>query len=320
MSTPRDINIVYAAQSPRLSDAARTALADLGQVILIPTASLTADSAVAQFKSADILVLPSSVVKHLTGELLSQLPRLKYITTTTSGCDWIDLSAARKLGIPVSNCQGANAQSVAEHTLGMIIDLSKRITEADREVRFNSAFNFSDFRGQEISGKTLGILGLGNVGSRLADMAKAFSLKILGFDLLDKHLPGVTQVGLEELLSASDILAILLPLTDSTRGLIGPDQVSRMKNGVIVVNTSREAIMDKSAILAGLSSGKIYGLGVDATILTPLAPDDPYFSFPNVIITPHNAFCTVQAEASVQAMWVENIKSFLSGHPQNIVN
>jgi D-3-phosphoglycerate dehydrogenase / 2-oxoglutarate reductase len=208
---------------------------------------------------------------------------------------------------------------VAEHTFGMILDLSKRITEADRDVRLKSAFNFEDYRGHEVHGKTLGILGLGNVGSKVAAMAQAFSLQVLGFDLFPKNLPGVQQVDLDTLLKESDIIAIILPLTPQTQGLIGQSQVSLMKRGVILVNTAREEVMDKSAIISAVASGQIAGLGVDVKILTQVPPDDPYLQFPNILVTPHSAFCTFEADKNVKDMWVQNILAFASGHPQKLV-
>lgn len=314
------LNIIYAAPNPEVTDSHTKILSNIGNFTPVIAEGLTETEAAEKFRGVNILILTSSAVKRITRKLLSALPDLKYISTTTSGCDWVDLQAARELGISVSNCAGGNAQSVAEHTLGMIIDLSKRITEADRAVRLESAYNFSDFRGREVRGKTLGILGLGHVGTKLAQLAQALSMPVLAFDLINKSQPGVKNVDFNTLLSESDIISILLPLTDSTKGLIGSEQIARMRDGVIIVNTSREAIMDKSAIISGLSSGKIYGLGVDAAILTQIPSDDPYFNYPNVIITPHNAFCTMEADSNVQDMWVTNIQSFVLGNPRNIVN
>ncbi|MEO8581766.1 MAG: NAD(P)-dependent oxidoreductase [Patescibacteria group bacterium] len=233
--------------------------------------------------------------------------------------DWVDLKAAQELGIPISNIKGANSESVAEHTWGMILDLGKRITEFNRDAISKGSYKFGDYRGVEVYGKTIGIVGLGDIGKKVARIAHGFDMRVLGINKSGNSVEGIELVDFPTLLKHSDVIAVCVPYSSETDNIIGKDQIAQMKEGVIVVNPARPEMTNKEAILNGLRSGKIFGFGIETDIMQPIPKDDPYLIHPRIIATPHNAFNTVDAEVKSFDTVIENIRSFLEGKPQNVV-
>jgi phosphoglycerate dehydrogenase-like enzyme len=166
----------------------------------------------------------------------------------------------------------------------------------------------------------LGIIGLGNIGQKVARIASAFSMRILGVNKSKKPVPGIELVDINRLCKDSDIITVCIPLADDTRNMLSTKEISLMKDGVILVNTSRDQITDKSAVLKALESGKIFGFGIETEIMKPIAPEDPYLSHPRIIITPHNAFNTEEEETKSFRIAIDNINNFINGQPQNVVN
>lgn len=273
-------------------------------------------------KAADceILVVSPSGFERLTKEHMQGLPLLKYVSTTSVGTDWVDLEAAKELKITVSNQQGVNAESVAEHCFGMILDLSKRITEADRGIREKGEYTQYPYLGNEIYKKTLGIIGLGEIGKRVARIANGFSMNVIGINKNGKKVKGVELVSLEKLLKESEIIAVTVPLTQKTEGFLSEKQFKLMKRGVIIVSISREKVIDKKAVLKAVNSGKIFGFGFDAEIMVPIKKSDPYLKNDRIVITPHTASYTVEADKAYIYYTIENVKAILAGKPIRVVN
>lgn len=311
------MNITYISSSPIILSEHTPLLDRVGTITMIRARKLDGQELIDGLKDTEILIAAPSGVKELSATTLEALPKLRFITTTTTGSDWIDMTAAEKLGITVKTCKGANAESVAEHTWAMILDLSKRVAELDRDIRNKNAYDFSLYMGKEVYGKTIGILGLGDIGSKVARIAQAFGMRILGYNRSEKQLPGVEQVALKRLLQESDIIALCLPYTEETKEIISRDAVEQMKPGTLLVNTASESIMDKAAVLEGLKSSKLYGLGIETAILQPVPRDDPYLTFPNVIINTHNGFNTEEADKRVKDSWVRNVVEFVDSLSQN---
>ncbi len=261
---------------------------------------------------------PSGFDKGIDAEILENLENLKFISLITVGTDWVDLDVAKNLNIPVSNVKGANSESVAEHAWGMIIDLSKRITEFNRDARDNGAYKFTDYKGRELLGKTLGLIGTGDIGKKVARIATAFDMKVLGINKHGGMVDGVELVSLDTLLKESDIVNISVPLNEETEGLIGEEEISKMKDEVIVVNCAREKIVEKDAILDAVESGKIFGYGVETAIMKPISKDDRYWDYSNVLLTVHNAFFTEEASNNELSRALDNIEKFISGSLEDI--
>lgn len=268
----------------------------------------------------EILVASPSAFSFLSREHMQALPKLKLITTTSVGVDWLDLEATSELGIIVSNQKGVNAQSVAEHCLGMVLSLSKRITETDRNMRKSTDLQMTDYEGVELAGKTLGIIGLGDIGTRVAKLGAVLFAKTLAFNRSEKDVDGVENVGLETLLENSDVVIVCVPLTNKTEGMIASSELSSMKAGSLLISISREKVINKDAVLEAVSSKKLRGFALDADIAVPLALNDPYFQYDNIVVTPHSASMTKESYERYASMTVENIQAFMEGEPVRVVN
>lgn len=310
---------IYCITSNQQIDSIKEELSRLGVVQIINAQKLSEQEVVIHAKDADILVAGPSGIAHVSADLLEQLPNLKLIATLTVNTNWIDLGAVKAKGVVVSNIKGANAESVAEHTWGMILDLAKRISEFDRDTRYKGAYKFNDYKGKEVYGKTLGIIGLGDIGKKVARIAQGFDMKVLGINRSGQRVDGVTSTDLHSLLNEADVITICVPLTEETKDMISDNEISLMKDGVILVNCSVEGIVNKDAVLRGLESSKLFGYGIETSIMTPVDPNDPYYSFSNVVLTPHNAFNTEDADKKSYELVLENIKAFINGTPQNVV-
>lgn len=279
---------------------------------------LAKDEIIELAKTAQILIIGPSITK-LRRDLLSQLKELKLLALPTIGTDWVDLEYCRENGITVSNIHGATAESVAEHIWAMILDLGKRVSEFDRDARLEGAYNFTLYKGKEVYGKTLGVIGVGSIGSKVARIAKSFDMRVIGVNKSNKSVEGVEMVDKSTLLSESDVIALCIPSNDKTKNYIDHDEIVEMKDGVIIINCAREVIVNKQALLDGIKSGKVFGYGVETSIMQALDKNDEYYKYPNIIVTLHNAFNTVEADMSTYNTIVENIEAYVDGKPQNIV-
>ncbi|KKT73511.1 MAG: Glycerate dehydrogenase [Microgenomates group bacterium GW2011_GWA2_44_7] len=313
------MKIYLITSNPTISDAMRSDLEKLGELAVINAQKMTTQDVVTKAGDAEVLIAGSSGIEKISKEMLQGLTKLKMIATLTVGVAWVDIEAAKDLGITVCNIKGANAESVAEHTWGMILDLAKRITEFDRDARNKGAFKFADYTGKEVYSKTIGIIGLGDIGKKVAQIAKAFDMRILGLNKNKKPVSGIELVDMSTLLKNSDIIVTSVPLTSETTNLISDKEIDLMKDGVILVNPAMEPITDRDAVLRGLKSGKIFGFGIETEIMKPIPSDSPYFNHSRIVVTPHNAFNTEDANRKSYELAIENVKMFISGKPQNIV-
>lgn len=249
----------------------------------------------------------------VTDETLKLCPKLKAISRYGAGYDRIDIKAAKALGIPVSNTPGANAQAVAELAMGMCLSLARRIPYLHEETRKG---NWVRTSGIELFGKTIGIIGLGAIGRKLAECCKGFYMDILAYDpyiqedYCKEH--NILSVSLDTLLERSDFVTLHLPLNDSTYHLIDADAIQKMKPSAILVNASRGGIVDETAAYRALTEAKLGGLGLDAFEKEPPSAS-PLFSLPNVIATPHAGAHTLEASKAMADMAVSNLIQMLDG-------
>ncbi len=230
-------------------------------------------------------------------ELLRRCPDLLAVSVSGAGYDMVDVEACTKAGVLVVNQTGSNSESVAQHTLGLMLSLCKQIQQADRAIRrAGRDWTRWDYTGDELTGRTLGIIGLGQIGRRLAEIAKIFSMKVIAYDPYLKDADfrerGAMSVTLDELLGQSDFVSVHCPLTEETAAMVGPAQFSMMKPNAIFISTARGGIHDEVALTAAIKSKGIAGAGVDVFVAEPPAHDHPLLEFDNVIATPHNAGVT----------------------------
>jgi len=254
---------------------------------------------------------------RVTDRLLAHAPRLRVVGRHGVGLDNVDLDACTRRGIWVVYTPLANVEAVAEHAVGLMLAVAKRIVEGDRAVR---AGEFAAARhrlvGQELYGQTLGIAGFGRIGQRVAEICRAaFAMPVMFADLLSHEEVaarlGAQRVPLDELLARSDVISLHLPLTPQTRHLIDGPALARMKPGAILINTARGAVVDETALLAALRDGRL-AAGLDVFADEPLPPGNPLPMLPNVVLTPHCASHTEGALLAM-AMVVEDVVRVLHG-------
>jgi D-3-phosphoglycerate dehydrogenase len=263
---------------------------------------------------------------HADRDLLRRAPNLLVVSSNGAGYDPVDVEACTKAGVLVVNQSGGNAHSVAEHALGMLLTLSKRIIEADRALRRDPNVNRNALMGTEVQGKTIGIVGLGHVGRRIAQLCSGlFAMKVLAYDpyLSAEEIAarGAEKVELDELLRRSDYVSINCPLTKESRGMIGARQFALMRKHAFFITTARGFIHDEAALLEALREKRIAGAGLDVWSKEPPAADHPLLQFDNVLASPHTAGVTTEARINMGRIAAEQLLAALDGkRPPRIIN
>ncbi|HOC55085.1 MAG TPA: D-2-hydroxyacid dehydrogenase [Verrucomicrobiota bacterium] len=273
---------------------------------------------------ADILLTNKTV---LSGADLPNLPRLKYIGVLATGTNVVDLAAAHARGIPVTHVPAYGTQSVAQTTFALLLELAHHVGHHAQTVRAgrwtrSADFCYWDFPLLELEGLTIGIVGLGRIGRAVAHIAAAFGLKVLACDPLAGVAapPFVRVVELDSLFRASDIVSLHCPLTSETAGLVNASRLALMKPTALLINTSRGPVVDEPALADALNSGRIAGAALDVLAVEPPPADNVLLGARNCIITPHLSWATRAARARLMKIAVGNVRSFLQGAPQNVVN
>ncbi|MEW6244203.1 MAG: hydroxyacid dehydrogenase [Bacillota bacterium] len=247
---------------------------------------------------------------RVTGDIIHAGTKLKVIGRAGSGLDNIDLAAASSRGIQVVNVPGANTLAAAEHTFALLLALSRHVCQAFAHLR-DGGWDRSRFMGIELFGKTLGIIGLGRVGTEVAKRAIAFGMRAIGYDPCARAPEGVTQVGLSELLSTSDIVSLHAALTPESRGLLNRERLNMMKPGSLLLNTARGALVDSGALYEALQSGHLAGAGLDVFEIEPPGKS-PLLSLENVVATPHLGSATYEAQVRCSEQLARRILEVLT--------
>lgn len=261
-------------------------------------------------------------------EALEAAESLKFISVMATGFNIVDVEAARERGIPVSNAPGYSSDAVAQMTMGFLLETALHIGEHSRAVHEGRwvtcpDYCFWDYPLFELAGKTLGILGCGAIGRRVAHMANAFGMRVIGVNRSaapDTAEDGIQFVTLDTLFSESDFLTLHCPLNAQSAGIVNAAALSRMRDGAVLVNTSRGGLVVPEAVVAALESGKLAWFCSDVSVTEPMAADDPYLRAPNCILTPHIAWAAKEARERLMRMNAENLRAFLDGHPIHVVN
>ena len=263
---------------------------------------------------------------HADSDLLARAPNLLIVSSNGAGFDPVDVAACTEAGVLVVNQSGGNAHSVAEHALGMLLTLSKRIIEADRALRRDPSVDRNALIGTEAQGKTIGIVGIGNVGRRVAALCNGlFGMKVLAYDpyLAADEIAarGAEKVELDDLLRRADYVSISCPLTPDNRGMIGRREFALMQPHAYFITTARGFIHDEDALLEALRNKSIAGAGLDVWSKEPPPPDHPLLQFDNVLASPHTAGVTKEARANMGRIAAEQLLGALDGkRPPRIVN
>jgi D-3-phosphoglycerate dehydrogenase / 2-oxoglutarate reductase len=263
---------------------------------------------------------------HAGRELLARTPNLLVVSTNGSGYDTVDLAACTAAGVLAVNQAGGNREAVAEHVLGMMLCLSKRIVEVDRAMRRASGVNRDAFMGSDIHGKTVGIVGLGHVGSRVAALCRGlFAMRVLAVDpylsAMEIAARGAEKVDLDTLLASADFVSLNCPRTDETRGMIGATQFSRMRPHAYFITTARGGIHDEAALAEALTQKRIAGAGLDVWAKEPPPHDHPLMGFDNVLVSPHTAGVTREARETMARIAAEQLLDIFDGkRPARLLN
>ncbi len=263
---------------------------------------------------------------HVHGDLLRRAPNLLIVSSNGAGYDPVDVEACTAAGVLVVNQSGGNAHSVAEHALGMLLTLSKRIIEADRALRRDPNVNRNALIGTEAQGRTIGIVGLGNVGRRIAELCNGLlGMKVLAYDpyltATEMAARGGEKVELDELLRRSDYVSINCPLTRESRGMIGAREFALMQPHAYFITTARGFIHDEAALFEALRDKRIAGAGLDVWAKEPPPPDHPLLQFDNVLASPHTAGVTREARINMGRIAAEQMLDALDGkRPPRMIN
>lgn len=298
-------------------------VAALGEFTL--HARTPAELIVERAKDADILLTNKT---PLTAETLARLPGTRFIAALATGYDVVDVVEAAKRGVPVSNVPGYGVESVAQFVMAQLLTLARRIETHDRLVRageWSRRGEFCFWEGDpiELSGLTLGVVGFGAIGRRVAELALAFRMRVLAYAPRPK--PGLDSQGfafapLEAVFAASDAVTLHCPATPSNEGFVNAALLAAMKPGGFFLNTARGKLVNEADLARALNSGHLAGAALDVLAVEPPLPNNPLLAAKNCFITPHLAWASLSARKRLMAITAENIRRFLAGHPQNVVN
>ncbi|HLH16830.1 MAG TPA: hydroxyacid dehydrogenase [Bryobacteraceae bacterium] len=265
------------------------------------------DGLIARIRDAE-LVLNIRSSSKFTARVFEACPRLRLLSLWGTGTDHVDLEAAARHGVAVTNTPGVSAVSIAEHTLALVLAVARRIPQVDRATR---AGEWARGQSVELRGKTCGIIGLGAIGREFARLAAGIGMRVAAWTMHPR--PGDAIVPLEEIYRTADAISLHLRLSPETAGFVGRAQFALMKPGAILINTARGGIVDEAALIEALTTGRIGGAGLDVFATEPLPAGHPLTKLDNVVLTPHCAGITPEAMEAGLRMAVENIWAFLDG-------
>ena len=298
---------------------------------------------VAKFK--DYEIISCFINSQFSKEILDQLPKLKIIATRSTGFDHLDLNVCKAKGVLVANVPGYGSHTVAEYTFGLLICLVRKIYDAYHRVRETGNFDLTGLKGRELFNKTLGVIGTGRIGINVIKIANGFGMKVIAYDKypndeLEQQLD-FEYISFEELLKQADIITLHVPYNTETHHLLNKNNISLIKTGAYVINTSRGGVIETEALYQALKSGQIAGAALDvleeeegvkeeqellvkgkiaeSEKLKTILLNHIFIDLDNVIVSPHNAFNTEEALESIVAMTIDNIDGYLKGKPINLV-
>ncbi len=287
--------------------------------------STTPEEFVSHAKDAEALVV---VGMGITEDMMAQCPNLKFINLLSTGYDFIDVAAAKKRGILVSNVSTYGTDSVAQFVYALLLELCNQVAVHDEAVRRgmwkeNGNFSFWLRPLTELAGKTLGVVGAGRIGRTVAKIGAAFGMKVLAFDeYMTKAPEGAPfeMAGLSRVLSESDVVTLHCPLTEETRCIINEKTLGQMKRGAVLINAARGGLINEEDLCRALESGQLAGAGLDVVTSEPIPEDSPLLKAPNLILTPHIAWATREARMRMIHLALDNQLAFQKGEPINVVN
>ena len=314
--------VVLDGQGVNPGDISWNRIEELGELTVYPR---TAPEEVLQHVGDAEIALTNKTV--FDANIIAQLKNTKYIGVLATGYNVVDTKVAREYGIVVTNIPAYSTDSVAQMVFAHLLNVSNHVEHYAEETRNGVWSRCPDFCYWnkplfELAGKTLGIVGLGNIGMKVAQIAQAFGMNVLAYtSKTPDQLPeGIRKTTLDGLFGASDVVSLHCPLTDTTRELMNNTSIEKMRDGAILINTGRGPLVNEADVAAALASGKLGSYCADVLSCEPPSPSNPLVGAPHAFITPHVAWATLEARLRLMDIAVNNIKSFLEGSPTNVVN
>lgn len=299
-------------------------LRTLGDVVIYDHSTKDEAEIIRRIDDAEIVVANKSPISR---RVLDACPNAKYITIQATGYDPIDYVYAREKGIPVSNVPTYGTASVAQFAIALLLEICGHAAHHSDAVHAgrwaeSGEWTFWDYPMIELAGKTMGIIGFGRIGQNVGRIAKALGMNVIAFNR-SRSAEGAEiaeYVELDELLHRADVISLHCPLFPETRGIINRETISKMKDGVIIINNSRGPLVVEQDLADALNSGKVYAAGLDVVSSEPISADNPLLKAKNCLITPHISWAPKESRQRIMDCTVENIRAFQAGKPQNVVN
>ena len=296
----------------------------LGDVVIYDHSTKDETEIIRRIGDAEIVVSNKSPISR---RVLDACPNAKYITIQATGYDPIDYVYAREKGIPVSNVPTYGTASVAQFAIALLLEICGHAAHHSDAVHAgrwaeSGEWTFWDYPMIELAGKTMGIIGFGRIGQNVGRIAKALGMNVIAFNR-SRSAEGAEiaeYVELDELLHRADVISLHCPLFPETRGIINRETISKMKDGVIIINNSRGPLVVEQDLADALNSGKVYAAGLDVVSSEPISADNPLLKAKNCLITPHISWAPKESRQRIMDCTVENIRAFQAGKPQNVVN
>lgn len=297
----------------------------LGELTVYDRTSLTdVNEAIQRIGDAEAVFTNKTPIPE---QVLSMCPKLKFIGVLATGYNVVDVDAAKKQGIPVCNIPTYGTTAVAQFTIALLLEICHHVGhhgEAVKEGRWTTCpdFCFWDYPLIELAGKTAGIIGFGKIGQAAGRLMKALGMNVIAYDEYpnDSGREIAEYVSLEQLFAQSDVISLHCPLFPSTEGIICKDNIDKMKDGVIIINTSRGPLICEADLAAALDSGKVFAAGVDVVSTEPIKADNPLLQAKNCIITPHIAWAPKESRSRLMDVAVDNLRAYIAEEPINVVN
>jgi glycerate dehydrogenase len=318
------MKIVVLDGRPLFADrAAWSGLEQFGEVELYQFSS--AEEVRSRALGAEILITNKAPIR---ASLMDESPELRFVSVTATGFDCVDIAAARKRRIPVSNVPIYGTRSVGQYVFALLLELCHHVSLHDQAVRAGEWTNQPDFSIRktpliELEGKTIGIVGLGRIGECTAGLAHAFGMKVLAHDAFVRLLPSglpVEWCELDDLFARADVISLHCPLTPETAGLVNRERLLKMKPTAFLINTARGPLVKDADLAEALDQGRLAGAAVDVVSVEPIRMDNPLLKAKNCVVTPHIAWATAEARGRLMESTIANVAAFLAGEPVNVVN
>ena len=299
-------------------------LQELGELTVYPQGTNDPEEVIRRIGDAEIVLTNKTPISRVVFE---RCPNIRLLSVVATGYNVVDVQAAREHGVPVCNVPAYGTEMVAQFAIGLLLEVchhAQMHSDAVHAGEWERCPNFCFWKAPiiELAGKTMGIVGFGRIGRAVGRIAKALGMRVLatGSRICEEGLAIGEYVELDTLLRESDVVSLHCPLFPQTEKLINAETLAKMKDGAILINNSRGGLLDEQAVTDALNSGKLYGAGLDVVTVEPILPDNPLLTAKNCLITPHISWAAVQCRQRIIEITAANIRRFLEGAPQNVVN